>query len=153
MKMPNLQDVVGEDLPPDEYRRLVAVGGFTIEPDFALDCLEGACKALHYTHVGGVNILLSKATMKDGSEWLHMSVSIGGKAPNWRICQLAKDFCMGEDVEAVMVFPKRDDIIDLANCWHLWAPLEDVEAKLRGEAEHLRTLLGRAVEHAVEESE
>jgi hypothetical protein len=61
--------------------------------------------------------------MEDGSRWLHLSVSYRGQVPSWEQLVAAKRLFLG-DVEAVQTLPREVDYINIANCLHLWVPLD-----------------------------
>lgn len=70
-------------------------------------------------------LLISKATCADGSQWWHLSVSVAGnKVPSWETLSRIKDEWLGEEVEAYQVLAKRSEHVNIANCLHLWAPVD-----------------------------
>lgn len=71
-------------------------------------------------------VIRSIATVKDGSEWIHVSVSRKGGVPSWEILSKCKNEFIGEDKEAYQVLAAKKDHVNIADCLHLWAPLDGV---------------------------
>lgn len=43
-----------------------------------------------------------------------------GERLGWADLQAVKNELMGPDVEAIQFFPAATDVVDIANCYHLW---------------------------------
>lgn len=54
-------------------------------------------------------------------KYIHIRIYCGtNRIPDWNILQEVKDCLIGEDKVAIQVFPKRDDLIDNGNTYHLF---------------------------------
>lgn len=68
----------------------------------------------------GLKILASRDV--DGDvHWLHISVSHPRRYPTWEELRFVKDTFIGKDKEAVQIFPREQDYVNVhKNCFHLW---------------------------------
>lgn len=96
---------------PNHWRRIGTIRG-------AIEMFE---HKLMFLRVGR-----SISTLKDGSEWPHISVSHNMEQPSWEILTKCKNEFIGEDVEAYQVLPAKKDYVNMAECLHVWAPLDGV---------------------------
>lgn len=81
-----------------------------------------------WTHrlISGLNILRSISETNDGRKWLHVSVSRPDRMPEWMEIKKVKENFIGKDREAIQMFPKEKDYVNVHKyCLHLWSPLED----------------------------
>lgn len=65
-------------------------------------------------------ILISKTRMRNGSEWIHLSVTKPVGRPSWAELQGIKNQFIGADKAALQIFPKTADLVDLHDAYHLW---------------------------------
>ncbi len=77
----------------------------------------------YWLHKSGLVVIASESTMKDGTKWIHISCSRRDRLPSWADIYGAKRTFIGDDTEAVQVLPKHTDLVDLANCYHLWSEI------------------------------
>ena len=56
--------------------------------------------------------------------WLSIKRNDKHQITNWRALQQIKNMIMGEEVEAVQMFPKESRKVDSANQYHLWCLAE-----------------------------
>lgn len=58
----------------------------------------------------------------DGDGFLHLSIKNVDNAPirDWRHFQRIKDELVGQDREAIELYPRRGRVVDEANQYHLW---------------------------------
>jgi len=56
--------------------------------------------------------------------WIHLSIKRNDRAPihDWRELQEIKNQILGQDAEAVELFPAESRLVDSANQYHLWSP-------------------------------
>jgi hypothetical protein len=72
-----------------------------------------------------LRVMVSISTVKDGSEWYHLSVSRPNRLPTWQELMKAKLEFLGPHVEAYQVLPAESDYVNLhPNCLHLWSPVD-----------------------------
>jgi hypothetical protein len=71
-------------------------------------------------------VMRSVATLRDGSKWIHVSVSRQGKMPRWEDVMKAKDDFIGRDKEAYQVLTAAKDHVSITDCLHFWAPCDGV---------------------------
>lgn len=86
--------------------------------------------ANNYSHKSKLYVIASVDDLQDGqgneSKWVHLSVSRKDRLPSWDDLKGVKKMFLGDDKEAVQVFPKQKDYVNLhPYCLHLWAPVED----------------------------
>jgi hypothetical protein len=75
----------------------------------------------------GVRVLISKSTMENRGEWLHVSCSLPDRLPTWEEMKEVKNKFIGPDKVAVQVFPRESDFVNLhPYCLHLWSPLSSL---------------------------
>lgn len=81
-----------------------------------------------------LRVLYSVATMEDGSDWHHVSVSAGGRLPSWTELSKVKDEFLGPEAEAYQVLARRSEHVNVGEVLHLWAPVDGVRrvANLHG---------------------
>ena len=79
----------------------------------------------YYQHRSGVIVIASIDTMEDGTVWKHVSGSKHRKNPNWQDMYGIKRVFFGDEEEAIQVFPRHDDMVDLSNCLHLWSKVSN----------------------------
>mgnify|MGYP003626764078 CR=1 FL=1 len=60
---------------------------------------------------------------EDWPEMIHLSIKRIDREPimDWRHLQRIKNEILGEDYEAVQLFPKTERLVDTSNQYHLWA--------------------------------
>lgn len=75
-----------------------------------------------------LRVLRSISTVKGGEQWIHISVSRsnGDRLPSWEELSKIKNEFIGENKEAYQVLAAKKDHVNIANCLHLWAPLDGV---------------------------
>lgn len=58
----------------------------------------------------------------DGNRWKHLSIKRRDKKPihDWRALQRIKNELIGEEFEAIEIYPRESELIDEANQYHLW---------------------------------
>jgi len=72
-----------------------------------------------------LKVLRSESEMRDGSKWIHVSMSRPDQMPEyWEIVKVKDDFI--GDQESYQVFAKKKDHVNVHNyCLHLWSPLTE----------------------------
>lgn len=75
----------------------------------------------YYKHRSGVLVIASIDTMADGTVWKHVSASRAGHNPSWEDMYGIKRVFFGDDSEAIQVFPKLSDLVDITDCLHIWS--------------------------------
>jgi hypothetical protein len=67
-----------------------------------------------------VNIQEIKDT--DGRPWMYLSIKRRDKKAihDWRALQRIKNELVGEEYEAIEIYPRESELIDEANQYHLW---------------------------------
>lgn len=84
--------------------------------------IGGATRWVH--KISDMRVQRSRSIMKDGSEWIRISVSFRDHIPTWQNLIKAKNEFIGEDQEACII---------LANvnlhpfCMHIWAPVSQIK--------------------------
>lgn len=69
----------------------------------------------------GLKVIASVGIQSDGREWLHVSFSRARRLPSYADLKLVKREFIGDDKKAVMVFPERENYVDIhPYCLHLW---------------------------------
>lgn len=72
----------------------------------------------------GIKVIATAAIEKDLCLWLHVSFACNNKMPDYSDISFIKQQFFGDDLKAIMVFPKRTEHINLHQyCLHLWANL------------------------------
>ena len=112
MKFPNLHNII-ESIP---YELHIIPKGWKERPTHQR---FERC----YQHKSGVLVICSIDTMEDGTKWKHISCSKNRKNPSWTEVYGVKRVFIGDDAEAIQVFPKHKDLIDLTDCLHIWSPV------------------------------
>lgn len=58
----------------------------------------------------------------DGRPWTYLSIKRRDKKPihDWRAFQRIKNELVGEEYEAIEIYPRESELIDEANQYHLW---------------------------------
>ncbi len=85
-----------------------------------------ASKAWTHKLVTGFNVLRSKSTMNDGSEWVHVSVSLPDRLPTWAEIAKVKLEFIGGPQYAYHIVPAELDHVNVHNyCMHIWSPLDE----------------------------
>ncbi len=70
-----------------------------------------------------MSVLRSKAIMKDGTIFMHVSIARPDRLPTWEELKKVKDEFIGENMAAYHVLPAKKDYVNIHNfCLHLWAP-------------------------------
>lgn len=83
--------------------------------------------AIRFVHqlIPDLIVLRSKAYMKDGSVWIHVSVSRRNRNPSWEEIMKVKNEFIGEDKEAYQVLSAKKDHVNLHPfCFHLWSRVD-----------------------------
>ena len=106
IKHPNVVEIERDKITRG-YRVLVSQGtGFKKKPQLLL--------------------VMTGLVIKGGKIWFHVSVSSQDRVPNYSELMLVKNIFIGEENEAIQVFPsKKDKINDHPYCLHLWRCLEE----------------------------
>ncbi len=110
MQIPNLNDIV-------QSEPFV----FSVTPDGWSQLLIANNHQSYYKHRSGILVVASIDTLTDGSVWMHISSSKNQRNPSWEDMYGIKRVFFGDEVEAIQVFPKKADLVDIANCLHLWS--------------------------------
>lgn len=108
---------IGVIRPPNYWRR---------ESDILWPPKSDHRAATAWLHsLAGLYVLRSVSTLNDGSKWLHISVTRRDRIPTWTEMMKVRDDFLGDDVEAYMVAPKKEDYANLHQfCLHWWAPVD-----------------------------
>ena len=102
--------------PPNYWQRF---------PDLELLSQKAATVWQH--KLTDLRVLRSKSTLRDGSTWIHVSVSRPDRLPSWEEISKVRDEFLGEQVEAYHVVPARKDYINVHSyCLHIWTPIDRV---------------------------
>jgi hypothetical protein len=73
-----------------------------------------------------VLLVMSSVIVRSDKLWYHVSVSNSDRVPNYSELVLVKNIFIGEDNQAIQIFPaKKDHVNDHPNCLHLWQCLEE----------------------------
>ena len=58
----------------------------------------------------------------DGRPWMYLSIQRRDKKPihDWRAFQRIKNELVGEEYEAIEIYPRESELVDEANQYHLW---------------------------------
>lgn len=64
---------------------------------------------------------------EDGHTWKYLSIKRRDKKPihDWRALQRIKNELVGEEYEAIEIYPRESELIDEANQYHLWVMEKD----------------------------
>lgn len=74
-----------------------------------------------------LRVLRSLSKTRDGSMWIHVSVSRPDRIPNWAELSKVKDEFIGVNREAYQVLAAKKDHVNVMEfCLHLWAPVDGV---------------------------
>jgi hypothetical protein len=59
---------------------------------------------------------------EDGHYWMYLSIKRRDKKPihDWRALQRIKNELIGEEFEAIEIYPRESELVDEANQYHLW---------------------------------
>ena len=92
--------------------RRASLAGYTPVPNPA---------ALAMIHPNGLAVIVSIGRMRDGRDWVHMSVSRKNRSPSWDDLIFARDTVLGRDTKAIQVFPPASEHVNIhPHCHHLW---------------------------------
>lgn len=88
----------------------------TIHPDVAAEGFDQCWKNSRYT------VLVRYTKDRFGDDLVHLSIKRNDKNPmhDWRDMQRIKNEILGEDEEAVEIYPAESRLVDTANQYHLW---------------------------------
>lgn len=71
---------------------------------------------------GQLFVLRSLATMTNGANYIHCSVSRKDRHPTWEEMVLVRDQFIGRDTEAVLVLPPKVFHVNVhEHCFHWWS--------------------------------
>ena len=113
MNVAQMASLLAEPLHPEIPR--VLPDGWTILQRFG----DGGA----YQFRNGLRVIVSTATMADGHEWMHISVSRKDRLPSYDDLKFVKN-TFAEKRFAYQVFPPPDDNVNIHEfCLHLWLPL------------------------------
>lgn len=88
--------------------------------------LRGTFRAWDHSLID-MRVLRSLSTVRNGENWIHVSVSRQDRLPTWQELAKVRDEFIGDDVEAYHVAPTRKDYVNVhAYCLHLWVPCDGV---------------------------
>lgn len=63
--------------------------------------------------------------------WEHVSVCPKGRTPTWDEMCMVKEMFWGDDEAVIQIHPPKVDYVNnMANCLHLWKPIEKYTGKL-----------------------
>lgn len=69
----------------------------------------------------GLTVISSIAKEQDGKTWLHVSFSRKSRIPDYKDIVLIKRLFIGDNNQAIQVFPKKKDHVNIhPYCLHLW---------------------------------
>ena len=71
-----------------------------------------------------IKVIRSITTLENGSRWIHVSCSKKIGQIVWKDLQSVKNQFIGSEKEAIQVFPKIRNLIDISDCYHLWSLLD-----------------------------
>ena len=78
-------------------------------------------KGFHYLAPGKLSVIV---TMDDTERWgdlLHVSVALPGRLPSWPLMHAIRDAFYGDDVDTMMVMPRRIDYVNAHEfCLQIW---------------------------------
>lgn len=104
--------------------------GFDAEATAQLVAIDEMPDAVYLNSIYQVNVRYISAGKrgypeeKSEMKWLtHLSVKRRDRKPirDWRHLQRIKNEILGEDIEAVELFPAEQRLVDTSNQYHLWA--------------------------------
>lgn len=97
-----------EDLPPGWSRKLAS-----------------PTDAAYYNTKRKLRVLLSIMQCGTTGEWIHLSYSHAKRTPNHDATALVKKLFIGDNREAIAVFPPKSSYVNIMpHCLHLWCPLD-----------------------------
>lgn len=74
-----------------------------------------------------MRVLRSKSKMRDGTEWIHISVSRVDRLPTWQELSKVKEEFLGSDAEAYHIIPRASDFVNIHNyCMHIWSHVNNI---------------------------
>jgi len=73
-----------------------------------------------YPHGKPLRVLVSGRTEADGRRWIHVSVSNQGRLPSWEALKKVKAAFIGDDKQALQVFPPASQWYTHYEVLHLW---------------------------------
>jgi hypothetical protein len=84
--------------------------------------------------MGGLSVITSGKTERDGKRWWHVSCAYPDRLPRWSDLREVKDLFIGKEKKAVQVLPAESEYVNIhPYCLHLWHCLdEDVTPDFRG---------------------
>jgi hypothetical protein len=78
-----------------------------------------------YDHRDGRHVVVTVGAHESDGWWLHVSVSRRAYVPSYDDLAEVKRVFVGDDVQAVQVFPRRERHVNIMpTCLHLWARLD-----------------------------
>ena len=113
----------------EEWREMCAITeaaaeGLKLPPNWKRDPItEGHPRG--YSRADGLHVLVSGGRWPDGKRWLHVSLAFRNRIPTyWDLADVKRLF-VGDDRQAIQVFPATGRHVNLHNyCLHLWACLD-----------------------------
>ena len=73
-----------------------------------------------------------QVNVKNAKNYIHLSIKRIDKEPvhDWRDLQQIKNMLVGEETEAVELYPAESRLVDTANQYHLWVLVDDEGNKI-----------------------
>lgn len=105
----------------EHYGLEIEKAAFFPEPDKNLfTLLQQRADGRAYKSHNGM-IIIASVEIVDGVEWLHVSFSRKSRMPDYKDIQLVKHHFFGDDKKAVMIFPEKENYINIHKyCLHLF---------------------------------
>lgn len=101
----------------DDYSQLLPRKG---EPPRNWKMVNQVSDGRSYLRPDGLLVLISCAIEDDGKRWLHVSLSRRGCAPDYQDICIVKQLFIGDEHEAIQIFPPKERYVNLYEVLHLW---------------------------------
>lgn len=75
----------------------------------------------YWTTQNGLRVIATMDNTETHGVLLHVSLSRRDRLPNWDEMRVVKEAFFGDDIDAMMVMPKKIDYVNVAEyCFHIW---------------------------------
>lgn len=77
---------------------------------------------VYQNRINKLIVISSLAEMENGKKYFHVSLYFKDHIPSWDMTKLVKDCFIGENRDAFIYFPKKNEYVNaMPYCLHLWS--------------------------------
>lgn len=106
--------------PPEHWREGKAIAHPSLPEAFA--------RIWQHRLVEKMTVLRSQSMMKNGDQFVHVSVARTDRLPSWEELNKVKREFIGDSYSAYQILSKKEDHVNMhEHCLHLWHPIGEVK--------------------------